>query len=362
MGKGSDPPAPPDYAAAATAQGAANLNSALATNYINQVNQVTPQGSQTYNSDYSTGHYLPDGTFIPQTTATTTLSPEQQKLYDQNTAISTSLNDLAKQGIGYVGNAVSSPTLANQFPALDRATSPDQFLKQRDDATNALMARLQPMQDRDRALLENKMANQGLSPGSEAAQWETTQLGQQQNDARNQALLAGNDVQNQLFNEGLASNQFNNQAQQQAIQEADYFKNQPLNMLNALRTGNQVTMPTFGNVATGASPAPAPIYQSTVDGYNAQMANYQAQQAQSNSLLGGLGSLGAAAITKFSDRRLKRNVQQIGRAANGLMLYAFDYIWNEPSIGHMAEEVELVYPDAVGWLGGYQTVDYGRLV
>jgi hypothetical protein len=42
-------PAPPDYAAAATAQGQANENSALATNYLNQVNQVGPYGSLTYN-------------------------------------------------------------------------------------------------------------------------------------------------------------------------------------------------------------------------------------------------------------------------------------------------------------------------
>jgi hypothetical protein len=41
MSKPKAPP-PPDYAAAATAQGAANTNSAIATNFLNQADQIGP--------------------------------------------------------------------------------------------------------------------------------------------------------------------------------------------------------------------------------------------------------------------------------------------------------------------------------
>lgn len=107
MGKPSAPE-PPDYAAAAKQQGEANLNSALATNYLNQVNQVGPYGTLTYSYEPN-GHQLPDGTWIPNTTVTTELSPEQQQLLSQNNQISVNLNDLALGGLDFVKKAVENP-------------------------------------------------------------------------------------------------------------------------------------------------------------------------------------------------------------------------------------------------------------
>lgn len=63
-----------------------------------------------------------------------------------------------------------------------------------------------------------------------------------------------------------------------------------------------------------------------------------------------------------SDRRLKRNVVQIGTRPDGLAVYEFEYIWGGgKKIGLMAQEVQAVYPDAVGEAGGYLTVDYGKV-
>lgn len=345
MGKPKAPKAP-DYAAAAKEQGAANLNSALATNYLNQPNQVGPDGSLSFSYDYAGGNRLPDGTIIPRTTATTTLSPAQQRLYDQNNQISTALNDLAQRGIGYVDTASATPTNINGAPQLSGAPGATQFQSQydlsglgampsssdfgaqRDQVTEALMARIQPYIDRDRAALDNKLANQGLNIGSQARNWDEDTFNRGVNDQRLAAVLAGSQEQQRLFEDamgirqqgfgeaaqqgdfankaaeatfgqGLASSQMNNQARQQALQEADYFKNQPLNMLNALRTGNQVSMPQFGDVATGAQIAPAPIYAATNDQYNAQLDAYNAKMQSFGSLLGGLGKLGGAAIGKW---------------------------------------------------------------
>lgn len=465
MGKPSAP-APPDYAAAATAQGAANVNAALGSNYLNQANQVGPYGSLTYSYDQSQGHYLPDGTFIPQTTATTKLDPAQQHLLDQNNQIASSLNDMAAKGIGYVDQASSSPIDQSKLPSLagGLATSPmqtsaaptglsvagapdrqalqssydfsklgampdaSQFAGQRDQITNAMMERLQPYIDRDRAAMETKLANQGITHGSEAYGWDQTQFQKGVNDQRIAALLAGDREQQNLFNnamgirqqgmgeainqgnfansaaagmfnqglaanqfnnaaqgqqfdqnqqallnnnqaaesqfqQGLASSQFRNQARQQALQEADYFKNQPLNMLNALRSGNQVTTPQFGNVAGGAGIQAAPIYQATADSYNAALNKYKADLAASGGILGGLASLGGAAITKFSDRRLKKNIQRVAMAADGLGIYSYTYGWSDvPQIGVMADEVAELRPQALGPIVlGYATVNYGAL-
>lgn len=403
MGKPSAP-APPDYAAAAKEQGVANVNSALATNYLNQANQVTPYGSLTYSyskpadtgavdfsgysynptlgyyansagqaytntalagrTDANGGHYLPDGTYIPQTTVTTTLSPEQQKLYDQQTAIGTQLNDLAARGIGYVDQASSKPIDQSTLPSLNTglALNPD-AVALRDKITDAYMQRLQPYLDKQRSAMDVSLANKGINAGSEAWNADQDSFNRSVNDQRIAALLAGDQEQQNQFNRGLASATFGNQARQQAIQEADYFKNQPLNMLNALRSGNQVQMPQFGNWSGGAQIQAAPIYQATADQYSAALDKYKAESAASGGFLGGLATLGSAAITKYSDRRLKKNVSLLGIRPDGLGVYSYEYIWGGPAeVGVMADEVAVLRPDALGpSLGGYATVNYGAL-
>lgn len=374
-------PNPPDYAAAAAEQGKANVNSALASNYLNQVSQVGPYGSLTYNYDKSGGYTLPDGTVIPRVTATTTLDPAQQKLLDQNNAISAQLNDLAGKGIGYVAQASANPIDQSKLPPLTAGlgTNWQSILGQkgdpnlsadnagavglRDKITDAMMQRLQPYLDKQREAMNTRLANQGITHGSEAWKWDQDANNRAENDQRIAALLAGDQEQQQLFSQGLASAQFGNQARQQAIQEADYFKNQPLNMLNALRTGNQTTTPQFGNVAGGAQINSAPIYQATNDSYNAALSKYKADIASQGGFLGGLASLGGAAITKWSDRRLKQNISLVGRMANGLGIYSYNYLWSQsPELGVMADEVAAICPEALGpMVHGFATVNYGAL-
>lgn len=337
-------PAAPDYAAAATNQGKANVDSAVASNFLNQVNQVGPDGSLTYSYDQSKGYTDPTtGKFIPQATATTQLSPEQQQLYNQQNQISQALNDQAIKGIGYVADSTSHPLSAGQFQPLQYGAqagplknsydfskvgampSSDDFGAQRDQVTNALMSRLQPQIEADRQAQEARLANQGINLGSQAYDTANGQLERNVNDQRTAALLAGsqeqqrlfqdamgirqqgvqeaedqgnfwNTAQGQQFNQGLASNQFNNQAVAQAIQQAAYFKDAPLNTLNALRTGNQAQMPTFGSVAGGSQISAAPIYAATNDAANFAQNQYQQKMGIYGSMLSGLGSLGSTAM------------------------------------------------------------------
>jgi len=64
-----------------------------------------------------------------------------------------------------------------------------------------------------------------------------------------------------------------------------------------------------------------------------------------------------------SDIRLKTNIVKLGVRADGLGVYAFDYVWGGPrNIGLMAQEVMHVYPDAVMTDGqGYLMVDYAKV-
>jgi hypothetical protein len=352
-------PAPPDYAAAAAAQGDANLNSALASNYLGQVNQVGPEGSLNYSYD-SKGHTLPDGTFVPNTTATTVLSPEQQRLYDQNVQISASLNDVAQRGVNYVGDQASKPFDLSQLPNRGRVTEADQFESQRKATTEALLARMEPQFQRDDEALRNRLSNQGIFSGSEAYKTELDQQGRNVNDIRLQASLAGGQEANTLFNQGLAGASFNNQARAQSLQEQDYLRSQPLNLLNALRTGNQVSMPQFANLSTGANVAAAPVYQAVNDEYQAKMDAYKSKQSTFGALLGGLGTLGGAAL-KGSDRRLKTNIKRLGTSISGLGIYTFNYLNGLASLGFMADEVLEKFPEKVSWKDGYLQVEYRGL-
>jgi hypothetical protein len=78
-------------------------------------------------------------------------------------------------------------------------------------------------------------------------------------------------------------------------------------------------------------------------------------------VLGGL--LGAAGNAKslFSDERLKTNIKRVGKLDNGLSVYSY-YYTDDPikrvHIGVIAQEAERMYPEAVGEMYGYKTVNY----
>lgn len=109
--------------------------------------------------------------------------------------------------------------------------------------------------------------------------------------------------------------------------------------------------------------------------YSAQ-GNYKTGQDNANrgdsfaSVLGGVGGLvsGAAKLAPvfgLSDRRLKENIEQVGRdERTGLALYEFNYK-STPGVrfrGVMADEVDAFDPGAVIRRDdGYLAVDYGRI-
>jgi hypothetical protein len=341
LGPAPKAPPPPDYAAAAreTAQG--NLAAAQTATAANRVNQITPYGNLTY---AETGT---DSRGNPIWTATQTLSPAQQQLLDYQNQTSAGLGRLAGQGLGYVESMLNTPFDTSKLPTT--GFNPSQSYQ------DAYMQRLAPQLEMGRDQLQQRLANQGIDIGSKAYENAMRMQQQREND-----LLLGATTQ------GFGVGQ---QARQSALQEQAYLRNEPLNTLSAVRTGAQVTGPQFVNSAQQATTGGADILGASQMGYNAQMGDFNAQQAAQQNFNQGLMSLGGAAM--MSDIRTKENIVPIGVLENGLTLYSFEYkdeFKDHPlageglQVGVMAQEVEQVYPYAVTTLNdGYKAVNYGLL-
>ena len=90
--------------------------------------------------------------------------------------------------------------------------------------------------------------------------------------------------------------------------------------------------------------------------------NFQQQQDSRFNWGGLLSGAGQAALTAFSDRRMKRNIKKLGEFSKGISWYAFRYIGDaKKRVGFMADEVKKVLPQAVHDVNGTLAVDYGMV-
>lgn len=328
-GKASAPPQP-DYAGAAQATAAGNAEAARIAARANRVDQVSPYGTRSYEE-------LGDDRWRE----TVALSPEQQKLFDQDNAIKQGLSSVSSKGLGYVQSALDSP--------FDQSKLPGRTVNAGETGQAAILRRMQPQLDRDREALRTQLLNQGLTQGSEAYNREMERADRQANDAYSQAALSGITV--------------GQQARQQGLQEESFFRNEPLNMLNAVRSGQQVVNPTFSNVPTQATTPGADMLSAANMGYNAQMGAVNAKNANAANMTSGLFSLGSAAVPfAFSDERLKTVIYELGLLDNGINVYVFRWRAGPKAgqldIGVLAQEVQKIMPDAVREVGGYLQVNY----
>jgi hypothetical protein len=375
------PPAPPDYAGAARETAAGNLEAAQSATAANRVNQITPYGNLSY---AETGV---DSRGNPTWTATQTLSPAQQQLLDIQNQTSAGLGSAINAQLGQVQNVMgqgfnpnipqTQTDLGSQF-----VTNPNYAsgMQGWDRANQVLQARLAPQMQQQSDAQAARLANQGIVQGTKAYENAMRTFNQGQNDLLTNSQLAGQQIGQNLFTQGLQGGQFTNQAlinrgnfgnqaQQQAFNQALTRYNLPLNTLSSLRTGAQVQNPSFVNAPQQATTSGADLLGATGMNFNAQMGGYNAQAAERNNMMQGLFSLGGAAM--MSDIRTKENIKQIHWLPNGLPVYEYEYkteFKDHPLAGHgkfvgvMAQEVEQMYPQAVTTLdNGYKAVNYGLL-
>lgn len=349
MSKGSTPDTP-DYTALANQQAQGNLQMAQYATQANRPTQITPYGTISWDNgssfdqnaydqamqayqkslaSYNTqpispsysrqgpiggdqdfgplgGSYQPTVSRGPAPTAPNpqdfytggnnwtekiTLSPEMQALFDQNNKIQQGLFNAQDAALGRVNSTMSQPFDTSSLPAMGTVYDPT---KDTNNATNLIMQRTNPLLDQQQTKLETQLANQGIMRGSQAWNQAMAQNQYGRNDAYTQAALQGIDLGMQQ--QGLQYNQ-QTQNRQNALRLASYLRSLPLNELNALRTGNQVTMPQFGGFSQEATTAGPDLTSAATNTYNANLANANAQNASSAQTLGGLFSLGGTLLS-----------------------------------------------------------------
>lgn len=260
-------PKPPDPAETAAAQTGTNVSTAVANAYLNNVNQITPDGSLSFDA---TGEYdfedpASGATYkIPTFTATQTLSPQQQAIKTQTDAAELNLAGLSNSQSARLDSLLSQPVNLN-----NEATEARLFELGR--------KRLDPALERDREGLRTQLVNQGVRMGTEAYDREMSRFDEGRNDAYNQLLLGGRG---------------------QAVQETLAERNQPINEITALLSGSQVSQPNF--VGTSQQQIPTTDYAGLVNSNYGQQMNQWGQQNQNrNQIIGGLFGLGAAGIRAY---------------------------------------------------------------
>lgn len=434
------PPPTPDYKGAAIAQGAANVDAARVGSKLSNPNMYTPYGNQliSYDGDQPTIRQ----TLTPQ--AQQTLDETQKTQYQlaalggkgarlaenvldksfqfSGPAVQTSFNQagplqnapLAGQ-YGQAKGGVNAPNLTSSLNLNDVAKMP---VNAGMTGQQAIMSRLEPSLQKNRISTETQLINQGLRPGTEAYNNAAQLLGQQENDARQQAALQGinldlsanqqgygqalqkaefgnqaqlsgfnanlqnqqaanqainqnyaqgmssaqsqNAIEAQKYNQSLQGAQFGNTAQQQALAQAIQQRQMPLNEITALMSGSQIQNPQFGAYA-GTNVNAAPVFGAAQAQGQSDQNTYNQKVATQNANTAGLFSLAGAGLKAFSDVRLKSNIVKIGNHAIGIGIYEYD-IFGQREQGVIAQELMQVMPDAVHQhSSGYLMVDYGRL-
>jgi hypothetical protein len=202
-----------------------------------------------------------------------------------------------------------------------QGTNEPAFAGERQRIEQGLFERMAPQHQQQEAQTRTMLANQGLTPGSEAYNAELQRLHENQAGERYNAMNLGGQEQarmqqmmlgqqQQAFGQELGANaqnfgqttqmaDYQNKLRQQAIAEQAMSRGMSLNEMNALLTGQQVStpqMPSFQN-AQAAQPLQALAAAQGQGQYATDMAKADAQSQ--SGLWQGLGSLAGAAATVF---------------------------------------------------------------
>lgn len=428
---GSSAPPPPDYTGAAQAQATASKETTNMANYANRPTINTPFGGQ----NWTTEKVIDPGTGqeVTKWTQNTTLTPASQNALNSQLAMQQGRSDIANRLMPQAEAAVTNPINYNSFvkagatptqsnfqslgaaPELEtnfQQNTPEYNQAYVQDLQNQALNYMRPDQEHQQELMASKLANQGITAGSEAYNTAMRQMADQQARDKYQALNTAMSQGSQMYNNQLAANaqrmnalslgnqaigqqqgleqnaaQFNNtnlqnvfaqqqnianyqnQLRQQQIAEAQQRQLQPLNNINALLTGQQVGMPQMPSFNANQAAQPANYLGAAQSLGNYNMQNAQMQNASANSATSGAFQLGGAALgaaMMMSDKRLKTNVKKImDIKVNGKTLgwYRYQYLgsscWYE---GVMAQEVKKEIPEAVKrHNSGFDMVDYAQL-
>lgn len=424
MGGKSKAPKPTDPRETSAAQTGTNIGSAIANSYLNNVNQVTPDGTLTYYyGDYNgtggstgpatggsgVGSALPEIEVIKGTSAsgrrgfesllggTTAGAIIDSKrggtgdTYRVNGQTFSSMADAEAYRSGLSGGAGGSQAgyynytdpytgktyQIPQVTAVQTLSEMQQAIKDQSDNAELNLATLANDQS---AFLNDYMATPfSYNPGAHEGwalnlyeQLNGENLAQQQESLRsqlaNQGIKLGSEAYDRAMeslgtSQGNARNQFLLDSYNTGMQTALAERNQPINEITALLSGSQVSQPNFVNTNSSAIPT-TDVASVIANNDKLKMNAYQEAQQNQGSMLSGLGGLfqGGASLFALSDERAKTDKKKIGETEDGLGLYSFKYKGDDRTqVGLMAQDVKKKRPGAVKTApGGLMMVDYER--
>jgi len=272
-------PAAPDYKGAATAQGAANVETARLEGRMNRPDVFSPY-DQTLVTDLGNDRFAMNYS----------LNPEYERQRVKQAAIGEQYLDVAGQRLNELPstqfdfNALPSyegGVDRTGFTPLATTSNLNDYAKRSEDAYyNRGISRLQPSMDMAKTQLHTQLINSGLPVGSDAYNNSMAQLGLQQNDQL-QGLAQSSIGEGQRMRQGLAGEaqsmrqsqfaeagavrEMQNQARQQALTDALLQRRLPMEELATLTGSPSIGAAGLGTATTGlnvpgSSVAPPPIF------------------------------------------------------------------------------------------------------
>jgi len=405
-------PKAPDYTGAAQEAAKSSKEVTEQQTWANRPDQNTPWGSTTWQNqqvwDPSTQQYL------NKWTQNTKLDPEAQRALDAQLKLTGDRSELGGSMMGRARDEFGQQMDWNKFQQGGQAVGPGDLQKgistdgltnidpsQRyyDKAGDAIYnqweSRALPQQAKDTDRLRTQLYNMGVKEGDSIYDEEMRKLRESQGDQQRQAAYQAtigsgqeasrmfgmdsgargqmfgermgqggfaNQAAGQQFGQNMQSSQYQTQLRQQQIAEEMQKRGFSLNEINALISGQQVAMPNMPGFNT-AQRSDSTDYlgaaklqgQSDLDRFNAQQQAIQGMMSGMGDMAGGF--FGTKGIMG-SDRRIKTDIELVGKTNGGTNIYRFRYITGGPMMfGVMADEV----PEAAIDVDGILFVDYSKV-
>lgn len=263
-GDGPAQAAAPDYTGAANATAAGNLQAAKYATVANRANQVNPYGTLSWQRG---------ATDYDPWTQTVSFTPQGQKLFDLQQGTDLAYGQAAQKGFENIKGLFENPNI-------DESKLTAMPMNQGVNSQAAIMSRLRPTLDQEQQALDAKLANQGIALGSDAYRRANNLQGQRMNDLEIQAARQGIEL--------------DMNARQQGLNEQYQRMQQPLNLVNALKSGAQVQAPQFGSYAQQATTSGPDLMGAANAQYGASLDQANAQNAQNNAVTSGLFGIAGA--------------------------------------------------------------------
>ncbi len=266
------PPPAPNYVGAAQTTSDGSVQAAIANNLMAHPNISTPLGSQTWQNTGTAsipGVGSTPGFDIPPQSQQINLTPQGQQLYSGELGLQTGEQKLGQGALDRTTASLSQPFDAGSVGQIA------------DKAYGAMTSRLDPQWAQNTEMNDAKLANQGITPGSQAYNDAQRVFNQSKNDAYQQANLGAISTMPQTY------------------QLATAAREQPLTELSSIESGTQPQMPQFQptQYSLGAQ-GPNMLGAAQATGQYNQGA-YNAQVGAQNSQMSGLFGLGGAGLNMY---------------------------------------------------------------